>query len=174
MRKYGRLVSDPTETALSVGDPVTGEVLPLDAASDRLAEVALALKEREQTIKEWRQLVEGELHRRLREQDRRRATVGQWEIEIEASGRGRVWDADDLEAVARELLEQGVVQASEIGGLITRPPKVDGKLAAGLLTRLTGSSRDALARCFRWETKGRPRLSITKSVQLLPPTEGDR
>ena len=175
MRKYGRLVSDPTETALTVGDPVTGEALTLDAASDRLAEVALALKEREAQLKKWRWHIEDELIERLRAEDRKRATVGDWEIEIESSGYGRVWDADDLEAAARELLDAGVVGGAEVAGLLTpQPDKVDGKRALRLLDRVPAEARRALERCFEWQRKGRPRLSVTRSVQLLPPTESDR
>ena len=151
--------------------PASGEVLPLDATTDLLAEAALEIKQRERQLREMRQLVETELLGRLERQGRRRATVGDYEIAVESSGRSRVWDPDDLEATCRELVDNGVLQTSELGGLITTVPKVDGKLAAALLTRVTRPARDALERCFSWEQRGRARLSVTKSIPLLPPEE---
>jgi hypothetical protein len=154
----------------TLADPVTGELLALDAPSDVLAAAVDEAKRRAKQYAEWQRLAEDELLERLRAQERRRATVGDWEIEIESSGRGRVWDPEELEATCRELLDAGTLQAREVGGLLTpQPPKVDGKLAARLLGRVTGDAAAALERCFEWQRKGRARLSVTRSIQLPRP-----
>ena len=150
-------------------DPVSGEVLPLDADAELLAEAVVELKRRAAQYAEWKRAAEDELIERLHQQRRKRATVGKWEIEIEASGRGRVWDPEDLEATVRGLVDGGMLQSSEAAGLLTpQPAKVDGKLAMKLLERVTGEVREALEACFEWQQKGRARLSVTPSVQLLP------
>ena len=163
--------AEPAETAV-VYHPDTGEQLALgQAGTDTLAELQLALKARESTLKAWREQVEAELLDRLEQAKRRKATVGDYEIAVETTNR-REWDADELEQTCAELIEAGVLDTGELGGLIEpQPPKVDGKLAASLLTRVTPKARTALERCFEWKRSGRPRLSVTKSVQLLPPNE---
>jgi len=158
----------PTTTALV--NPATGEQLELDAPSDVLAGAVAEFKRRETQYAAWRRQAEAELVRRLAVRNRRRATVGEWELEIEATGRARVWDTDELEQTLVELEAAGTIRAGEVAGLLTpQPPKVDGKAAAHLLTRVAGPARVALERCFRWEQKGKPRLAVTRSTQLLPP-----
>lgn len=162
----------PATRSATLADPVTGEVLELDATSDVLATCVDEFKRREAQYKAWRRLAEDELAARLAAHNRRRVTVGEWEIELESLGRARVWDTVELEQTLGELVDAGVLHAGELTGLLTpQPAKLDGKLAANLLGRVTDSARAALERCFRWEQKGRPRLTVTRSVQLLPPSD---
>ena len=152
-----------------VTHPATGEVLDLDnAPSEQLAEAALELKEREAQLKSWRQAIENELLGRLDKGRRRKVVVGEYEVEIATSWR-RVWDHEDLETVVAGLLDAGVLKHAEVGGLLTpQPAKLDGKLAASLIDRLSGDAREAVEGCFTWEQQ-KSRLTVVRSIPLLPP-----
>jgi hypothetical protein len=168
----GRGRSSPAlSSTVLVVDPRTGEVLDdlPDVPTDQMAATALELADRAQQLGQMRDVVEGELRARLEAQGRRLAVVGDYELAVRA-GRSRVWDPDDLEATLGDLVDQGVLQAGEIAGLVSREPKVDGRQAQQLLGRLTGAAKDALAACFRWQD-GKPKLTITPIAQLDPPSE---
>jgi hypothetical protein len=114
-------------------------------------------------------LVDDELRRRLEHDGRREAVVGGYQLSVRG-GRQRVWDADELEGVVRDLVSSGVLDAGEIAELISREPKVNGRLAASILDRLSGAARDVFAACFAWEART-PGLSIEPVPHQLP--EGD-
>jgi len=150
--------------------PDTGEVVEAleSAATDRLCDLKLALEDREREMRQMRSAIEFELRSRLEREGRRLAVVGDYEISVD-SARTRVWDADDLEVVLRDLVGRGMLQASEVSGLISREVKVDGRKAQRLLGALIGEARDAVAGCFRWERRGNPRLLVTRVSRIEAP-----
>lgn len=156
-------------TALAVVDPRDGTLLGdlHDESTDLLAHVAVELNARVQQLKAMRERVDAELTQRVHHAGRKIVLVDNLELRVE-SGRGRVWDGEELEAALRELVDGGVMQAGELTGILDRTPRVDGKQAARLLGLLHGQPLATVEACFRWEQKGRPRLVITPSVQLIP------
>lgn len=152
----------------AVYDPDDGTVIDLEQHSDGLlAHLALAFKEREQRFRQMREVVEAELVDRVRASGRKVKLAGDLELRVD-SGRGRVWDPDDLEATVSELVGAGVLQAGELTGLIVRETKVNGTKARDLLGQLHGQPLEAVEACFRWEQKGRPRLTITPAPSPFP------
>lgn len=162
----------PPTTDIVVVNPRDGTILDNlnNQPSDLLAAVAHDLRAREKQLAEMRKAVEAVLLGRLEQEGRRLALVGDYEIQVD-TGRGRVWDGEDLEHALRELVDAGTLQAGELTGLIRHETKVDGKAAVRLLGLLSGRPRGLVEACFRWETKGRPRLTVTPSVQLLEEPE---
>lgn len=160
---------DPTTV---VYDPRDGTVY--DQLSDEptglLAHLALELKQREQQFKQMREHVEAELTQRIQAGGRKTVLVEGLELSIK-SGRGRVWDGDELEDALRSLVDDGVLHAGELTGLITHKTDVDGKRAVALLGMLHGPPFTLVEGCFHWEQKGRPKLTITPSIALLPDPE---
>jgi hypothetical protein len=154
---------------VAVYDPRDGTVLETltDEPTGLLAHVALELKHREQRFKDMRVLVEAELVTRVQDANRKVVLIDGLELKIE-SGRGRVWDGNDLEHACRQLVDDGTVSAGELTGLITHETKVDGKAAQRLLGLLHGPALSLVEGCFRWEQRGRPRLTITPSLALIP------
>jgi hypothetical protein len=157
-----------SSTDLVIVDPRDGTLLEdlTDEPTDQLAIVAIELKAREQHLKAMRAAVEGELTDRVQAAGRRSVQASGYQLQVD-SGRTRVWDPEDLEDCLRELVDQGTLTAGELTGLITHSVQVDGKRAQKLLGSLDGQARGLLERCYRWETKGRPRLIITAGPTLI-------
>ena len=150
----------------TVVDPRDGEVLDLaSAATDQLADLVLECQRRERDLQAGRRAAEDELRGRLEREGRRVAVVGDYELSLD-SGRARAWDADDLEATVRDLLDRGVLDATWTAGLIKRETKVDGRAAQRLLGMLSGPPKAAVEACFKWESKGRQRVQITRVPDL--------
>ena len=66
-----------------------------------------------------------------------------------------VWDADELEAALRDLVEAGEVQAGDVTEIIRHVTTVNGTEADRLVKRLTGLAKDAVERCRSWRAPGR-------------------
>ena len=148
-------------------DPKTGELVDVRRYPHTdLIDVLLELRDHEQQFREWRIRVEDELVRR--HGDRRAAQViGDYEIDVDR-GWQRVWDPDQLTEVRRELLEDGLVTAADVLGVVESVRKVDGRKAQALLNRLDGEALQRVRECFHWEQKGRARVKVTPVVQLEP------
>lgn len=136
----------------------------LDATDDELAPLVLELAQRERALNELRHRVEGELMARMRSAEHRTRRLPSGHTLQLRTGRRRVWDPDDLETVARDLVDRGVINASVWSGLIRHETKVDGTLAVRLLSQLDGSARSQLDDCYHWQD-GRPSLTV------LPPEQ---
>jgi hypothetical protein len=165
--------SEPNDVA--VAHPKTGELL--DALESQppavLADVLLALRERQGEIRQMEHRIEDELRRRLAGRERTIVVFGDFEVEARAPSR-REWDADELEVALRELVDRGAVDARELTDVIRHETVVSGREAQRLLGRLSGDALRAVERCFRWTTKGPPKVTVARSVQLLPPPEENR
>ena len=148
-----------------VPDPQTGELIDLRTAPpELLAEAAWILSERERAFRGVRQAVEAELRERLKQSGRRRDQFGRYQLALEPVNR-REWDPEELEQCVRALIDEGVVRAGEVTGLLRHETVVSGKTAQTLLGRLSGEPATRLSRCFRWVRHGQPRLTITTDAQ---------
>jgi hypothetical protein len=167
----------PPETADStdvvVAHPITGELLDAIEAQPPavLADALLALRERQSQLRKMERVVEDELRRRLAGRERTIVVWGDYEVESRSASR-REWDADELEGTLRELLDRGAVDARDLTEVIRHETIVSGVEANRLMTRLSGDAKRAVERCFRWVQKGQPKVTVARSVQLLPPEEG--
>jgi hypothetical protein len=163
--------TDPTDIA--VAHPFTGELFgALDSEPPAsLADVLLALRERKSQLGKMQTAVETEIRRRLAMRERTVAVWGDFEVEAKPAME-RVWDADELEATLRDLYDRGAIDARDTTEVIRKEPVVQRREAQQLLGRLSGDALRAVERCFRWVPKGPARVTVTRSVQLLPPEEG--
>jgi hypothetical protein len=154
------------DTAVVV-DPRTGTVLDLAGEHhELLIDVLLEIRRRDQQLKEWRQALEDELIRR--HGDRRGAqVVGDHEVDVDR-GWGRVWDPDELLEVIEGLIGRDLVALTAVSDIVTKVPKVDGRKAQALLSRLDGDALVELRRCFRWEQRGRAKVKVTPVASLEP------
>ena len=152
----------------SVVHPLTGEILDNLAQQppETLAGVLTTVRGEQAALKDFTLQLESELQRRLELRGRKVAVFGKWEVAVEG-GRESVWDPDDTEATLRELVDQGAVEARELGGVIRRETVVSRTEVNKVLGRLSGSARDALEACRVWRDKGRPRIRVTRSVELI-------
>jgi hypothetical protein len=150
-----------------VVDPRDGTILE-DLAShpdSELADVVYHLRDREKQFADMRRALETELVARMSAAGHKRKVVGIFEIEY-STGSSRVWDAETLEGVLWDLADRGVIEPREWTGLVARPAKVDGHMAAKLLGQLVGQAKAQVEACFQWK-EGRPRVTVTPSRPLI-------
>jgi hypothetical protein len=159
-------------TDAAVVHPATGELLErLDAQpAEVLADALVAIRARRAELRDAEDAVEAELRRRMDLRGRRLAIFGEWEVEA-SSGNVREWDADALEGVLRELIDDGVIHAAEVTEVIRHETTVSGREALRVAGRLSGPAKAAVERCFVWRKKGGGRLRIERSVELPTPEE---
>jgi hypothetical protein len=162
-----------TDEQVVVAHPVTGERLGdlTTAPGAVLAEVLFELRDRSRKWRAMQAALEGELQRRAALRDRTVLVFGDFEVSAKTPNRSE-WDGDALEAVLRDLNDQGVIQAREWTEVIHHETKVSASQAQRLVDRLSGEAKLAVERCRTWR-KDRPRVEVTRSVELLTtPTEG--
>ncbi len=140
--------------------PLTGEALDVgDLDGNRLAElhdqlVAIGRLQRQAVTATGHEL-------RQRFGDRRKPFVtGAWEVSI---GSTSVWDADELEAVLRDLVETGQLHAGDVTEVIRHVTSVNGNEANSLVKRLTGLAKDAVERCRSYKPGA---VAVKRSVAL--------
>jgi hypothetical protein len=162
---------------LAVVHPDTGERIDnLDAQPpEKLAELYLVVDARLTALKEAKQLLTRQLRRRVDIKTggmNRVAVFGDFEVQDHPAMR-REWDADELEGVLRDLIDQGVIHAGEVTDVIRHKTEVTGTVAASLERRLVGSALEALKGCRKWVKKPGV-LQVARSVQLPTPEEMSR
>jgi hypothetical protein len=145
----------------------TGEVLDDLGRYDPevLAEALVLLRERKSELEAMRKAIDTELAKRLTERGLPRGRV--WVIGdfgLKFKGKSE-WDADELEGVLRNLLDEGQLTSRDVLGLIEHVPKVNGRNVDRLLKRTTGETRNAINQCRRWASAG---LAVEREQPLLP------
>jgi hypothetical protein len=164
------VISDTTPVA----NLATGEVLDLGSAPPETLALALdTLRARQQLYKQWGSALEDELRRRLALRDRRSTVFGEWEVEAERARSEAVWDGDEVEAQLRALIDDGVISARECTGVVTHETVVHRAEINRLLGRLSDTARQSIEQFRSWQSSGRGKLRVTKSVPLIatPPEE---
>ena len=159
-------------TDLEAVHPGTGEVLEhLDQQPpEALAEALDAIHAREAELKRWGGAIEGELRRRMRALDRRLVVFGDWEVE-QPIVRSSEWDAVELEAVLRRLIDEGDGPSfREVADVVTRAPVASRSAATALLRRLQGEAAEAVRETCMWREKP-GKLTVARSVDLLAGVE---
>lgn len=159
---------DPAPRA-EIVHPATGELLePLDQQpAERLAAWTAQTDDLADRLKLFREDLDRELRRRLQLQERNAATFGDWEVAIEKPPREAVWDGDTLEGELRRLVDDGVVRAGELTGVITHETVVHKSEANKVIARLSGAARTAVEQCRTWRDKGKPKVKVVRSLPLI-------
>jgi hypothetical protein len=157
-----------------VVDPGTGEVLERleTAPTEVLAAFYASIRERQAQLEDMRRAVKAELQNRLAVREVAVMTAGDYEIG-ERHGRKSVWDGEALEAVVRDLIDAGAIQARDVTGLIRHDVSVNGHLANSLSRRLVGANKRAVEECRTWETERRAFDVVVSQPLLQPPSEGE-
>jgi hypothetical protein len=157
-----------TATDVTVVHPLTGELLErLDQQPpETLADAYAHIHQRRTQLKNMEQALETELRRRLDLRGRTTVTFGEWEVAAKPRNEA-AWDADELERTLRDLVDDGVVQAGELTGIIRREPQISRTDVNRLITRLSAVNRAAVERCRVWQRKRGP-VTVTQSAALIP------
>lgn len=154
--------SAASSTDVVVAHPETGEVVALgESSGELLANVLLAVRERQQQLRAMERALEEELRGRLDERSRSSVSFGDYDVEAKREYR-RVWDADELEATLRDLCEQGSLDPRDLTEIIRHETVVSGREALRVLGQVTGEAKLAIERCFSWAQKGEPRVTVTR------------
>jgi hypothetical protein len=154
-------------------DQRAGEATLSQQPVARLAQALDTIRCRQTDLKAAAAEIEAELRRRLRQHDRTTVVLDGWEIAVE-SGNESVWDSDELEGVLRDLVDNGVVTAGELTGIIRRDPVVSRTDANRLAARLSGAARAAVEACRTWRQKSPGRVRVTRSVPQVTADQDER
>lgn len=151
--------------------PATGEVVGDRLGLERLgteviADVRVALAERVRELRAMLDVADAELVRRLQVAGRSTVTTGDYEVSLEARNES-VWDAEALEDALHDLVERGVLQASEAVGVISREPTVSRSKANRLAKRLLGREREAIEQCRTWRQAGAKHIEVVRAINLF-------
>lgn len=150
--------------------PGTGEVVDVTTLPDEeLAEVWVEMEDRERRSKAWREHVTNELRDRLTAKNRKVWPVGAYEVSREDRNES-VWEPRELDAVIRELVQNGVVTAVEVADVVSHEPTVSKSNANRFLARLAGDARRAVDECRTWTRKPGP-VKVVRAVQLIEESE---
>lgn len=90
-------------------DPTTGELVPLDGPTDRLAQVLDDVRELERQLRTLKSVVSGELLERMDRSAQWTLREGSYEISGASPSPTLVYDADRLYGVLRGLVDDGVI-----------------------------------------------------------------
>jgi hypothetical protein len=163
-------VSDLQAPNGNIVNPATGELLDgLEfQPPERLAELSYNIRDLQAKLKDFDALIDDELRRRLDARGRRQMVFGEWDVELQQGRNEAVWDADDLEAALRALVDDGTLNAGECTGLITHETVVHRTELNRLLGHLSGQARAAVEACRTWRRKGAGRVRVEKQVPLIP------
>jgi hypothetical protein len=154
---------------LPVVHPGTGELLEDlgTVGPERLADLLLAVRDKQAALKEIERVVSDEIRGRMQLRGRRVWVVGNYGLELD-TGRESVWDADELEAVLRRLVDDGAVNAGEVTEVIRHQTVVSRTEAKRLASRLHGAAQAAVQQCCTWRDKtGTPRVRVQRQAQLV-------
>jgi hypothetical protein len=163
----GQLVSNP-----AVVNPRTGELLQQLSRqpADTLADTLDAIRERQAELKAMIGALEDELRRRLDMRGRSTAVFGEWEVQRDST-REAVWDVAEAEGVLKQLVDDGVLRAGELTGVIARDPVVRRTEMNRVLVKLATPERVLLEACRKWRVKGE-RVKV-RHVEPEPPRDPD-
>jgi hypothetical protein len=145
-----------------VGTPDELEQLPVE----RIAEVMLELDEVGKRMRETRALLDAELARRLDVRGRDKLVIGEYELHRKSRNTSE-WDADELELVLRRLVDEGVVDASELVGVITHETVVGKRRAQQVVDRLAERERRLVEQCRTWK-RSVSGVEVVRAIPLLP------
>jgi hypothetical protein len=126
--------------------PVVGEVLDLDAPSDRLAEATWRMRELESELARVRKAVAVELVRRMDQENLRSVEVAGYSITVDAPG-GLDWDAQGLDQVLAELVDREVITAGARERVVPMKPSVVQRELKKLLATLPEPERELVEGC---------------------------
>jgi hypothetical protein len=158
-------------TEVALVHPTTGELLDRieTRPPEELAELLLAIRERRSALGIQERIVADELRRRveLRTGGQNRVVCfGDFEVTAHDKFE-REWDPEALETIARELIDENVITAGSITGLIRHETTVSRSEAAKLLRRLGGDALSRVSHCFTWK-RSPGKVEVVRSQPLIP------
>lgn len=133
-------------TGMELMLPVLGEVLPLDAPTDRLAEATWRMRELETELARVRRIVGQELIQRMDKDNLRKAEVGGYSVSVDAPG-GLEWDAEALDKTLGKLVEGGVISELARRSVVVLKPTVSQRELKKLLPTLDSPDRELVEAC---------------------------
>jgi hypothetical protein len=151
--------------------PATGEALGTVAELEsvpveRLADALLALDEQAAQLRRWRKLLDAELAKTLDMRGRDKLAIGDYELHRKTRNES-VWDGDELETVLRRLVDEGVVDARELVGVITHETVVSKSKAGRLVDQLAARERRDVEACRTWK-RSVSGVEVVRATPLLP------
>jgi hypothetical protein len=157
------------ELISSAVNPDTGELLEhLDQQPpEALAEALDAIYAWQAKLKRSEDAIAAVLRQCLKVRQARTVVWGDWSVEASVR-RESVWDGAELEPVLQQLVDDRVVAAGDLTGIIVREPVVSRSKANALAKRLDGDAKAAVEACCTWKEKS-GKLTVVRSVQLPAP-----
>jgi hypothetical protein len=141
-------------------NPSTGEVIPLDASTEQLAEWLDQTKEWEARLRDAKRLAQGELLRRLDANARWTDLVGEFEIRAPSPSPKVVYDNDELAKTLTDLVAEGLITEEAKDAALELAtywkPKIGG---IKKLLKLGGEVKDRVEACGQVE-------SVTRYVSV--------
>lgn len=125
--------------------PQTGELLPLDAPSDQLAEAVARMRDLEKELSRVRGIVGGELARRLDLENMRSVRVDNFKIKVGAPGVD--WNTDQLAGVLDELVEEASLTTGAMDRIVFLERKVSIRELNKLLPNLNPEQAARVRAC---------------------------
>ena len=160
-------MSELAPQARAVLDPVSGEVVELDAATERLAEFRDWLGDVKRRIDEALVEVDREITARLDADNRRSDKVGAFKVETEAPYVA-VWDIARLGVALEALVQAGKLTRSAAEAALEPqpppPPKARAAELKKLLAHVDPEVVEAIERCRHAETRQRRRVTVTRTA----------
>jgi hypothetical protein len=147
-------MSEATMTSTELVIPVTGELVPLDAESDILAEAAWRMRELETELARVRRQVGEELVRRMDMENLRSVEVAGYVISVDAPG-GVDWDAKQLDETLGQLVEGGVITEGARRRVVPLKPSVSQRELKKLLATLDSPDLELVEACSEASRKTR-------------------
>jgi hypothetical protein len=141
-------------TSMELAIPLTGELLPLDAESDVLAEAVNRIRDLERQLASVRSRVGEELTRRMDMENLRKVKVGDYEITVDAPG-AITWDLDRLHQALKDLADKGIIVPAVVDRVM--PPKlsISQRELKKLLPTLSPEDRENLESCSEASARSR-------------------
>lgn len=143
--------------------PDTGELVPIDAPDEQLADVLDAIRQWESVARAAKALISAELHARMDTNACWTRRAGRYEIKGQSPG-GVEWDVDALSDALGNLVCDGLITAeasdAALERVVTLKPRARGLNA---LLKIDGQVRDAVEAC-RVEVHKDRRISLKRAA----------
>lgn len=132
----------------AVLNPMTGEVVPLDAPTDTLGEYLDAIREFEGSLREQKATVSRELLRRMDTEARWSVVAGPWKLTGRSPEPELVYDVDRLRAVLEQLVADDLISQRAMNEACERVVEFKARKAGiAKLLKLGGAVREQIEQC---------------------------
>lgn len=152
------------EDLAPVVNPVTGEIVPMDAPTDQLAEFLSDVREFERAMRDQKQHVSQELHRRMDADAIWTVHLGDWTVSGESPARVE-YDAELLHRKLTEFVEAHVIPQRALEDAVITETKYRARVSGiNRLAKLGGDLAKAIESCQIPLTRER-RITVKRAGQ---------